>query len=313
MPEEVAALPLPFKFGRLAPHPRETHPRLIIDDYFLPEIPLPPATVDYASAVPSWPMYGNDKIGCCTCSAVGHMVQAWTQYANTELTVPLQSIIQLYSAVSGYNPVTGQNDNGANLQDVLGVWQKTGIPGTTPADKILLFAEISNISNLTFIQQCLWIFGTVYIGFDVPQSAMTQFSQGQPWTVVPTGTNIVGGHAIPIQLYDTANPNPIGAVTWAKLQQMSTGFFQTYCSGMQDGEAWVVISQDWLTSAGYTIAAAGGLDLYGLGQDFTALTGQPNPIPYQCLQDRLYRPLCRHLRLCLQFPPRQDRRQALQT
>ena len=205
------------------------------------------------------------------------MVQAWTQYANTELTVSQQSIIQLYSAVSGYNPVTGANDNGANLQDVLGVWQKTGIPGTN--DKILLFAEISNLSNLTLLQQCLWIFGTVYIGFDVPQSAMNQFSAGQPWTVVPTGTNIVGGHAIPIQNYDTTNANPIGAITWAAFQRMSTGFFQTYCAGMQDGEAWVVISPDWLTSTGYTIAAAGGLDLYGLGQDFTALTGQPNPFP----------------------------------
>jgi hypothetical protein len=205
------------------------------------------------------------------------MVQAWTQYANTELTVTQQSIIQLYSAVSGYNPVTGQNDNGANLQDVLGYWQKNGIPGTN--DKILLFAEIADRSNLTLIQQCLWIFGTVYLGMDVPQSAVTQFGQGLPWTVSASQANIVGQHAIPLQNFDTNNPNPIEIVTWAALQRMSIDFWNKYIAQTQDGEAWIIISNDWLTSAGYTIAAAGALDLSQLGQDFTAITGQPSPIP----------------------------------
>jgi hypothetical protein len=38
----------------------------------------------------------------------------------------------------------------------------------------------------------------------------------------------------------------------------------------------VILTQDWIEANG---ATPQGIDLYSLGQDFTALTGSPNPIP----------------------------------
>jgi hypothetical protein len=41
-------------------------------------------------------------------------------------------------------------------------------------------------------------------------------------------------------------------------------------------EAWVVVTPEWLSAVGVTPT---GLDLYGLGEEFSRLTGEPNPIP----------------------------------
>jgi hypothetical protein len=52
---------------------------------------------------------------------------------------------------------------------------------------------------------------------------------------------------------------------------MSWEFWKTYVE-----EAWVVVTQDWLQKNGSTV---GGFSLTDLGNDFAAITGQPNPFP----------------------------------
>ena len=41
-------------------------------------------------------------------------------------------------------------------------------------------------------------------------------------------------------------------------------------------EAWCAITPEWFSAAG---SDPQGVNLYGLGQDFAAMTGQPNPFP----------------------------------
>jgi hypothetical protein len=252
------------KFGRNAPYTKEEKPRLILDDYLtVSDLPPTPAVVDRASEVATWPMYGNDTIGDCTCAATGHEVQAWTRYAGTEVTVPQADIISLYSAVSGYDPATGANDNGCVIQDVLEYWQKNGIPGA--GHKIAAFAQLEGWTHdLDLVKTVLNIFGSVYIGLNVPASAETQFSAGQPWTVV-ADSPIEGGHAVPVQYWGDAD-DQIGCVTWGALQPMTRDFFTTYVD-----EVWVVITDDWLDANRETIT---GLNLAQLDQDFRQLTGQ---------------------------------------
>jgi hypothetical protein len=252
-----------MEFGRTKPYTRAEKPRLVIDHYLdTAALPAPPAVVDRASKVTSWPMYGNDSIGDCTCATVGHEIQAWTAYAGTEATIPESAVIQAYSAVSGYDPATGANDNGANVQDVLSYWRKTGVGG----HKIAGFAELGGIDNLTLAKQCLEIFGTVYLGINVPQSAMDQFHAGEPWTY--TGDqNIIGGHAIPVQKWETDVLGEIEVVTWGQRQRMTRRFWHNYVE-----EAWVVFSPDWLEANGGTPS------FYNIDQirlAFTDLTGDP--------------------------------------
>ena len=249
------------EFGRSKPYTREEAPRLVLEHYLDTSALLPPSpVVDYASQVASWPMYGNDRIGDCTCAAAGHMIQAWTDYATTEVTIGESDVIQAYSAITGYNPATGAGDNGANEQDVLNYWRKTGIGG----HKIGGFAELASLDNLTLAKQCLEVFGTIYLGINVPQSAMDQFRAGEPWAW--TGdTNIIGGHAVPVQYWGTHETGEIEVVTWGKRQRMTRRFWLNYVE-----EAWVVFSPDWLEANGQS---AGGDDLSQLRAAFTELTG----------------------------------------
>ena len=253
------------KFGRTEPYTRQEKPRLVIEHHLdTSALPPPPAYVDRASKVADWPMYGNDSFGDCTIATVGHEIEAWSAYADVTgvpVVIPESAIVKAYSAVSGYDPVTGANDNGANIQDVLNYWRKTGVGG----HHISGFAELSSLDNLTLAKQCLDIFGTVYLGINVPQSAVDQFHAGQPWSY--TGDqNIVGGHAIPVQKWGTHETGEIEVVTWGQLQRMTRTFWYEYVE-----EAWVVFSDDWLTARSDTIE---GFDIEQLRNAFTMLTGQ---------------------------------------
>jgi len=249
------------QLGRSKPYTRLEKPRLVIEHFLdTSALPPPPAVVDRASKVSSWPMYGNDTIGDCTCATIGHEVQAWTAFAGNEVTLPESDIIKAYSAISGYNPVTGANDNGANVQDVLNYWRKTGVGG----HKIGGFAQLSSLDNMTLAKQCLEIFGTVYLGINVPQSAMNQFNAGEPWSYIGD-QNIVGGHAIPVQRWETHVNGEIEVVTWGQVQRMTRGFWWNYVE-----EAWVVFSPDWEEANGETPS---GFDLEGLRTAFSAMTG----------------------------------------
>lgn len=249
-----------FKYGKLTPHSEETHPRVKLRNH-LAVTPAVPAVVDWASKVISWPMYDNDRLGDCTCAALGHAVEAWTTYAaGNTLTLPVSAVLNLYEAVSGYNPVTGANDNGAVEQSVLQYVQQNGLGG----HKIRAFAQV-NHTDLTEMKQALDLFGSVYVGFQVPQSAENQFGAGQLWTVVP-GSPSVGGHAIDIQKWDA---DYIYAVTWGKLQPMTPEFWLTY-----GDEAWVILTDDWINAQGMSPV---GLNIDALLAEFDALYEVPTP------------------------------------
>lgn len=248
--------------GRL--HAQPARPQIRLEDHLTGTLPTPPASVDWYSAVPEWPMYGNDTIGDCTCAAVGHLIQGWTQYAaGTAVEIPDSAVLGLYETVTGYNPADPSTDQGAYIQDILAYWRKNGVSGHA----ITAYASVK-VSNMTRIKQAIDLFGAVNIGFNFPASAMTQFNQGKPWDVV-RGSRLEGGHCVTVVGYK-ANGNLV-CITWGAVQEMTPAFWSKYVD-----EAWVIITPDWIEANGSTPL---GIDLYSLGQDFSALTGSPNPIP----------------------------------
>lgn len=252
-----------FKYGRLSPHSEETHPRVHLANYLYHDVRAGadktlPHTIDWISRVPSWPMYLNDRIGDCTCAGVGHAIQALTAFATTEKTVTDNDVLKAYEAVSGYNPSTGANDNGAVMQDVLHYWFHTGLAG----HKISAYASV-NIRNLAEMRSALRWFGSVYIGINVPQSAEDQFSAGQPWAVDPGADNsIIGGHAVVIQEWD---PQYARLITWGAVQRMTWDWFEKYGE-----EAWVVVTPDFIEANGLE---ASGVSMHQLVADFQTLGG----------------------------------------
>lgn len=251
-----------FRLGRLPADP--TTPRLRLSTFLTGTAPSYPENMDWLSKVSNWPMYLNDSLGDCTCAAVGHLIQAFTTYGQgATVAIKDSDVLTAYEAVSGYNPRTGQNDNGAVVQDVLSYWRKTGVGG----HKILAFAEV-DFKNPDELRQATHLFGNVYLGINFPDSAMEQFNNGQPWDVVP-GARSEGGHAINAGYYDVSD-NMWKVVTWGQVQSMTQAFWDKYVE-----EAWVVVSQEWLKDN----KNPEGIDMSVMGDEFTKITGEASPFP----------------------------------
>jgi len=189
-----------MKLGKLLPvHDPRT---LLLANYLTPALPPAPAQHYYATNIgaTAWGMMANDKIGDCTCAAAGHLIMEWTDDNNALFTPPDQDIINAYAAITGYNPVTGANDNGANETDVLNYWRKTGIA----SHQIMAYAALEP-QNHNHIMQSVFLFGGCYIGLSLPVTAQTQ----TVWSVPPGGAKgkgaagSWGGHAVPVIGYDS--------------------------------------------------------------------------------------------------------------
>src|ERR1700758_5629088 len=174
--------PLKLKLGKsVARHdPRA----LLMASYVTPALPTPPASFDLTGKVKTWGMMDNDQIGDCTCAAAGHLIMEWTANAGKKMATPSEKqIVGAYSAITGYNPTTGANDNGAVEIDVLNYWRQTGIAG----HKIGAYVALEP-ANHSHIMDSVYIFQGCYIGVQLPISAKAQVQNNQPWSVPPGGT-----------------------------------------------------------------------------------------------------------------------------
>ena len=253
------------RFYHLGKAPARIDKRTLkLADYLVTgELPKVQNRTDYGSRVPSFKMFANDRLGDCTCAAVANMIAAFVWYA-TGLVFDLTDaqVIEAYSAVSGYDPVTGANDNGAVILDVLNYWRQTGFAG----HKILAYATV-NRHLRTEMAQALDLFGSIDTGVMLPKSAQAQI--GGLWDV-PVGGAVGdgavaswGGHCVPTQII---NIDDVGVefVTWAALQKASWPFVSTYVD-----EMFVVIAPEWIKANGL---APCGLNLAQLVADLKLVT-----------------------------------------
>ena len=214
---------------------------LLLASYLTSTLPTPPASFDLTSKVQSWGMMDNDQLGDCTCAAAGHLIMEWTVNAKGKMVTPTdKQIVAAYSAITGYNPTTGANDNGAVEVDVLNYWRQSGIAG----HKIGAYMALEP-ANHSHIMESVYIFGGCYIGVQLPISAQAQTQNHQTWSVPPGGTTgdgkpgSWGGHAIPVMAYDSRG---VTVVTWGALQVMTWSFWEAYCD-----EAYAILSTDYLS------------------------------------------------------------------
>jgi hypothetical protein len=167
-----------------------------------------------------------------------------------------------YAAGTGFNESAGPpghnpTDNGSNVRDVLKYRRKTGIVDVTEKrHKIGAFVKLEP-KNLEQIYQALYIFQAVGIGIEFPGSAMEQFNEGKPWSVVE-GAQIEGGHYVCC----VAKRANLDIVTWGALQQMTVPFFEKYCD-----EVWAYISTEDLQKE----ENPDGFDLAQLKKDLAQL------------------------------------------
>jgi hypothetical protein len=253
--------------GRIAPQPARLHLKLsavLVDALASAKVPNPPPSVLYAARGIAWDMYGNDQYGDCVEAGYGHLVNQVTFYGSGSEFVPTTAdVLGMYSAITGFNPKKPSTDQGTYIQDALAYARKTGLD----THKIVAYAAVDP-SNTTEVMQSVALFGQLLIGMNFPDSAMDQFDSGDDWDVVK-GAKIEGGHCVLIIGYDAAG---LDLVTWGKHIRMTWAFWSKYVD-----EAWVILDADGVQRAGAFFT--GLASFYALGEAFTELTGETNPVP----------------------------------
>lgn len=245
-----------LKLGR---KPKKHDRRNLMLARYLAAKPVLPASIDWTPAVKSgllnsgWPMFANDRVGCCTCASPGHAIECWSANVGVERLITDDDVLAAYSAVSGYNSSDPSTDNGAAALDVLNYWRQTGIGG----HRITAFVEVSTSSILELRAAVAW-FGGVYLGLDLPLSAQSQ--TGFVWDSVAADGGEWGGHQVFIPKFDQ---DGFTCITWAQRQKMTNRFVSQY--GM---EAYAIISPDWFNAAGITPS---GFDMPALNADLSTL------------------------------------------
>jgi hypothetical protein len=194
-------------------------------------LPTPPAALTYRDKVSPWGMYGNDKWGDCTCAAAAHMIELDAKLEGKRATPALRTIESAYHHLS-------PDDQGCVMLDVLNYWRKTGFGG----HHLYAFAAL-DLKSTEHIKLSVLMFGGVYLGVALPQSAQAQTGPGMVWDV-PTGgphgqgaPGSWGGHAINVVGYDSAG---LDVITWGQVQRMTWAFWNTYAD-----EAWAVLPAEW--------------------------------------------------------------------
>lgn len=223
-----------YKLGKNAP---KWDPRTLkLTDFVnLSTLPQVPAAFDWSmkNGVPLvYPMLGNDKYGDCVFASACHEIGTWTGQTGTEYVASEQNALEAYQAFTGFDPETGDNDNGANMLDTAMCWRTQPIAGHT----IAAFASV-DLKRPDLVAAACNLFGGLWTGWALP----TAWQGADEWTTGPSVSGqwtpgSWGGHAVHLALI---SPAMLGVKTWASNMPVTLAAFSTYCE-----EAYALISRD---------------------------------------------------------------------
>lgn len=247
---------------KLGLKPVLAQPRLRLADYFTSDLPsvndlkFPFGHTDLITPE----MFGNDSVGDCDPVALVEGVRLLTAGQGKEANFTTQTVLQLYSDITGYNPDDPSTDQGTDVHEGFQYWQNTGI---TDADgnvhKVLDYAGLTP-GDWDELLVALSLFDVVYIGLSMPTYAQDQFTAGQPWHLLPGRHQIEGGHAVPVVGAQSATLGQL--FTWGGVGGIESTFYSTLST-----VAVVAITPDMFTN-GKTME---GIDLNKLQADLPLL------------------------------------------
>lgn len=243
-----------YKFGKKAPRKHLSTPSL--GNFLSTEKTWPVVSAqgwEYAVPANQLQMLGNDQYGDCAEAGAMHLIQVQTANTGTPLQGTLQQTLDLYTAVTGFNPSDPSTDQGTDLLSLLQYWKNTGITVTNAAGKEVVHKILGWAAlDLTSVAQIRWasdMFGGTYLGINCPESAEQNTSD---WDVVP-GSPIMGGHCIT----GTGQGSTGGhIISWGMNIPFTWNFMHQYLD-----EAFVIVTNDWVNAQG---KSPSGLDLDGL-------------------------------------------------
>ena len=203
------------------------------------------ANLPTASPAALFPMDGNDQYACCTFAARAHADTIFGALLSLESVMDQQQVVDLYLKLSG------GEDNGLVILDVLKDW----CASTSLNDQAKAFVSVDP-TNIEHVKLAIYLFGGVYLGFNVQENAVEDFDAGQMWQPGPlTGD----GHAVYAVAYD---PSSVTVLTWGATAVGSLDWW-TECVD----EAYAILSPE-ASSPGFCPT---GIDCAQLQADLAAI------------------------------------------
>ena len=178
------------------------------------EIPLPP------------PTYQNPPLNNCVIAGRAHQTLRF-ELAEQKVLINITD----EDVEREFTKQTSGGRTDIEVRPSLDLWRTRGWEAAGQHFKIKAFSKIDPI-NPEEIKRMIYIKLGVGLGFDLPESAIKQFNDGQPWEVTPDKA-ANHGHYVYVPGYTKDGPV---CVTWGRKQQMSWAFVDKYCD-----EAWVII------------------------------------------------------------------------
>lgn len=212
-----------------------------------------PATADSLARVlgksqvsQMFPMDGNDVEGCCTIAGRAHSVTLFHGFIGKKL---IPSAAQVHKR---YRHLSGGEDTGLNMLDVLNDWRKS------PLDRevIKAFAKLDP-KNHDHVKQAIAYFGCVYLGFQCQEAVLDDFNAGRTWT---PGKLTEDGHCVVATGYDA---DTVSVLTWGSVQKGTWDWWNECVD-----EAYVL-----LPTEAQTKGFAPGFNFAQLQTDLAAVTG----------------------------------------
>ena len=252
-----------YKLGR---KPKRIDKRTLKLGQFLVDKNLPPLpmTFDVDSQFTNMVdknMYGNDTLGDCVIAGRAHMTLRMEDFQQ-QILIPITT----QDVETEYFKETGGGDTGLDMLTSLNEWRQSGWSAAGHNYTIYAFAELE-LDKHSELMYSIYLLDGAYTGFNVPQSAMDQFDNGQIWDVVPDDGGIVGGHCVYIVAYNSIGPI---CVTWGQRQPMTWAFWDKYFD-----EAYGLIDNldSWVNPA------TDPLNISALTTDLDEITGVTPPTP----------------------------------
>lgn len=280
-----------YKLGKLPP--KFDCRTLLLHRYITKALPPPPPAIDWGAKVVApgstqpnsgWDMLGNDQAGDCAEAGILHAIQSWSADAGTPpggIVPNAGEAFSLYAALTGFDPASGNNDNGTVLLDALNYWRQTGIslpsapsnlsnppsPPGTVVHKIGAYAQVDP-HNPVLIRQAINLFGGLYCGVELPVGVQNSQVWGIPANPIyhwmpAWRPGSWGGHCVWIVAYDQ---NAYYCVSWGQIIKITNRFMPIYFS-----ELYALASKDFLINGGQQ--TAGGVNVAEWQSDLAAIGG----------------------------------------
>jgi hypothetical protein len=191
-------------------------------------------------AIPANWTAAQEGAGDCVWADAGNRVKYSNALAGKNVDVRGKECIEMYAKEVGYNPVTGDNDNGTDMRSALNYARKTGIIDSTGTEhKIGGYCSLTP-GNWTEMLEALAIFDMVCFGIQFRGCYMDQFNAGKPWNYVRSSP-VEGGHDI--LCVDRNHTTEVDVFTWAKVQGFMESVYTHDCD-----EAYGIFLPETLTN-----------------------------------------------------------------